>query len=280
MSQRLLEINQQIVCQNNLIDYEKVRQDVKLILKQDGHDEYGHIGPILVRLAWHSAGTYSKFDQSGGSNGATMRFQKELSDPENNGLQVAQKYLEQIKQKHPAISYSDLWILASYVALEDMGLPRIEFIPGRKDAQDDAKCPPQGRLPDPSKDRVNMRQVFYRMGFNDQEIVALVGGGHTLGKCHKEYTGYEGPWTEEPIKFSNLFFQELFNEEWIEKKWDGKKQFVDKEDKQMMLPTDLELRDDPEFRKYSLIYKEDNDRLCSDFSKAYKKLTELGFRQF
>lgn len=109
-------------------------------------------------------------------------------------------------------------MLASYVALEEMGLPKLEFIPGRKDAKDDSACPPIGRLPDGDSDKVErMREVFYRMGFNDEEMVALVGGGHGMGKCHLEFTGYEGQWTDEPSKFTNLFFEELFDEEWTPK---------------------------------------------------------------
>jgi len=88
-------------------------------------------------------------------------------------------------------------VLASYVALEDMGLDRIEFIPGRKDATSELQCPPNGRLPDPSANTCNnMKVVFSRLGFNDEEMVALIGGGHTLGKCHIESTGYDGVWTE------------------------------------------------------------------------------------
>ena len=95
------------------------------------------------------------------------------------------------------------------------------------------------------------------MGLNDREIVALVGGGHAIGKCHPDRSGFDGPWTNAPTMFSNLFFKELFNKTWTEKKWNGPKQFEDNTKKLMMLPTDLELRDDPEFRKYSLMYKDD-----------------------
>ena len=77
-------------------------------------------------------------------------------------------------------------------------------------------------MPDPSKGSENIKEVFYRMGFCNKEIVVLIGGGHTLGKCHFELTGYEGVWTEEPLKFSNLFFKELLDEEWKVKEWKGK----------------------------------------------------------
>jgi len=135
-------------------------------------------------------------------------------------------------------------------------------------------------LPDASKDRKHIREVFYRMGFNDREIVALVGGGHSLGRCHGDRSGYQGPWTDEPLKFSNLFFQELFENEWKEQKWNGPKQYQDPKGQLMMLPTDLEIRDDPEFRKWAEFYKTDEKTLFKDFAGAFKKLTELGFKQF
>jgi len=83
------------------------------------------------------------------------------------------------------------------------------------------------------------------MGFNDQEIVALVGGGHALGKCHTSRSGFDGAWTNNPLDAGNLFFKELFEREWVLKEWNGPKQYVDKGTKKlMMLPTDLELKDD------------------------------------
>lgn len=119
--------------------------------------------------------------------------------------------MEPIKEKHPEITYADLWVLASYVALEFMGLPKIPFTPGRVDAADEKECPPHGRLPDASKDAKHVRDIFGRMGFTDREMVVLIAGGHGIGRCHKENSKYEGPWTNSPIGFTNLFFKELFN---------------------------------------------------------------------
>ena len=209
-----------------------------------------------------------------------MRFKPEASDGANAGLDKARAFLEVVKKKHPEITYSDLWILASYVAIEEMGGPAIEFTPGRIDAKEDKQCPPNGRLPDASKDKKHVRDVFYRMGFNDREIVALVGGGHALGKCHKDRSGYDGPWTNAPLSFSNLFFKELLDTKWTEKKWNGPKQYQDPKGRLMMLPTDIELRDDPEFRKWSELYKKDEKLFLKDFANAFKKLTELGFKTF
>merc|ERR1712137_1316529 len=101
--------------------------------------------PIMVRLAWHASGTFDKKDNSGGSDGATMRFQPEAEDPANAGLSIPRDILQLIKHKYPQLSYADLWTLAGCAAI--------------------------GRLPDASQGAQHLRDVFYRMGFNDQEIV-------------------------------------------------------------------------------------------------------------
>ena len=116
-----------------------------------------------------------------------------------------------------------------------------------------------------------------RMGFNDQEIVVLVGGGHAIGRCHTDRSGFDGPWTRAPTTISNEYFKRLFEETWVEKKWSGPKQFVDKPTgKIMMLPADLVMKTDPEFAKYSKMYYDDEDKFMKDFATAFKKLTELG----
>jgi len=258
------------------VDFGKVRGEVENILWNKQYEDQ-HIGPLLVRLAWHASGTYDKKTNTGGSNGATMRFALEANDGANAGLNHARNFLEPIKKNNPGISYADLWIYASYVAIENMGGPKINFSYGRADAVDEKACPPNGRLPDASKGRDHIRDVFGRMGFNDQEMVALIGGGHSLGRCHPHRSGFDGPWTKNPVGFGHLFFVELFDQEWIKKGWNGPQQFVDKAtSKLMMLPTDLELKDDPEFKKWSLKYKQDEKLLNKDFGNAYKKLTELG----
>ena len=175
------------------VNWNLVEKDVKAILEEADYDD-GHIGPLLVRLAWHASGTYDTKSKTGGSDGATMRFQPEAGHGANAGLIEARKRLEKIAAKHPGISISDLWIFASYVAIEDMGGPKIAFSPGRQDKPNGEHCPPNGRLPDadgrPAGGPItkpttiaHIRDIFYRMGFNDQEIVALLGA-HALGRCH------------------------------------------------------------------------------------------------
>jgi len=256
-------------------DYDKARQAVRDILDKDGYDD-GSLGPVFVRLAWHASGTFDKVSKSGGSNGATMRYIPESSDGANAGLEKARAFLEPVKQKFPGISYSDLWILAGNTAIEEMGGPKIGFTPGRSDAPDAKNIPPNGRLPDAAQGAKHVRDVFYRMGFNDQEIVALVGA-HCLGRCHTDRSGFSGPWTRAPTTFSNLFFKELLENKWEVKKWNGPKQYTDPTGELMMLPADLALRDDPEFRKHCEKYAKDEQAFFNDFAAAWQKLTEVGW---
>ena len=84
------------------------------------------------------------------------------------------------------------------------------------------------------------------MGFTDRDIVAL-SGGHTLGRCHKVRSGFDGPWTADPLKFDNSYFTNLMDLEWTPRAWDGPLQYQDPSGKFMMLPTDLALKTDPVF---------------------------------
>jgi cytochrome c peroxidase len=103
---------------------------------------------------------------------------------------VARNHLEPIKAQFPWITYSDLWTLAGVCALQEMGGPTIPWRPGRAD-KDMSACTPDGRLPDGAKGARHVRDIFYRMGFSDQEIVALCGA-HALGRCHSDRSGFKG----------------------------------------------------------------------------------------
>jgi len=256
------------------VDYGKVRAAIVDILDNEDFED-GSYGPILVRLAWHAAGTFDKESGSGGSNGATMRFSPECDHGANAGLKIARDLLEPIKKKYPNISYADLWTLAGVVAIEEMGGPKVAWSPGRTDADDSSSCPPDGRLPDASKGSSHIRDIFYRMGFNDQEIVAL-SGAHTLGRCHPDRSGFVNPWTNAPTTFSNLFFQDLRNKKWQKKKWSGPLQYEDKSGELMMLPTDMALIWDRKFRKHVDVYAKDEAKFFEDFSQAFSKLLALG----
>ncbi|KAL5332720.1 putative heme-binding peroxidase [Aspergillus crustosus] len=251
-------------------DYTAVRRDIAAQLRKPDYDD-GSAGPVFVRLAWHSAGTYDAETDTGGSNGAGMRYEAEGGDPANAGLQFGRAFLEPVKEVHPWITYSDLWTLAGAVAIEEMGGPKIPWFPGRTDHVDDSKVPPRGRLPDGAQGADHLRFIFYRMGFNDQEIVA----------------GFDGPWVNNPTRFSNQFFRLLLKMEWKAKTLEnGVSQFVyvdpeaeDHEEPLMMLPTDIALRDDDAFRPWVEKYADDKELFFDHFAKAFAKLIELGIQR-
>jgi cytochrome c peroxidase len=234
----------------------------------------------LLTIWRHAAGTYDTLTDTGGSNGAGMRYEAEGGDGANAGLQHARAFLEPVKEKHPWITYSDLWTLSSIVAIKEMGGPDIPWKGGRTDFVDDSKISPRGRLPDATQGSDHLRHIFYRMGFNDQEIVAL-SGAHSLGRCHSDRSGFEGAWVNNPTRFANQYFRLLLSENWRKKKLaNGLEQFISvdevTETELMMLPTDMALIQDKSFRQYVEIYAQDKDRFFKDFSNVFNKLLELG----
>ncbi|GFZ20539.1 ascorbate peroxidase 1 [Actinidia rufa] len=199
--------------------------------------------PLMLRLAWHSAGTYDVTTKTGGPFG-TMRYKAELGHAANNGLEIAVRLLEPIKEQFPILSFGDFYQLAGVVAVEITGGPDIPFHPGREDKPEP---PLEGRLPDATQGSDHLRDVFVKhMGLTDKDIVAL-SGGHTLGRCHKERSGFEGPWTTNPLIFDNSYFKELLTGE---------------KDGLLQLPTD-----------------KDEDAFFADYAEAHMKLSELGFAE-
>jgi catalase-peroxidase len=184
--------------------------------------DYGHYGPLFIRMAWHSAGTYRISDGRGGGGTGNQRFAPLNSWPDNTNLDKARMLLWPIKQKYgEKISWADLMILAGNCALESMGFKTCGFAGGREDLWEpesdiywgsetewlgderytgdrDLENPlgavqmgliyvnPQGPNdnPDPVASGRDIRETFGRMAMNDEETVALVAGGHTFGKCH------------------------------------------------------------------------------------------------
>ena len=274
---------------------DEVRKAVRELLRQPDYDD-GSAGPVLVRLAWHSAGTYCKETGTGGSNGAGMRYETEGGDPANAGLQHARAFLEPLKRRFPWITYADLWTLAGAEAVEAMGGPRVAWRGGRSDFEspDDRRAPPRGRLPDGAQGAEHLRHVFGRMGFDDREIVAL-SGAHNLGRCHADRSGFHGKWVNNPTRFSNQYFRLLLANDWKKTRLpNGVEQFVyvDEDDVAaaeedgeeppeglMMLPTDVALLHDPAFRPWVERYAEDKDLFFEHFAAVFAKLLELGIRR-
>ncbi|OGW30239.1 MAG: catalase/peroxidase HPI, partial [Nitrospirae bacterium GWF2_44_13] len=207
------------------LDLEALKKDLYALMT-DSQDwwpaDYGHYGPLFIRMAWHSAGTYRTGDGRGGASSGTQRFAPLNSWPDNVNLDKARRLLWPIKQKYgKKISWADLMILAGNCALESMGFKTFGFGGGREDvwepeediywgAEDtwlgdkrytgDRKLEnplaavqmgliyvnpegPNGN-PDPVASGRDVRETFARMAMNDEETVALVAGGHTFGKCH------------------------------------------------------------------------------------------------
>mmetsp|Transcript_16698 Transcript_16698/g.25927 ORF Transcript_16698/g.25927 Transcript_16698/m.25927 type:complete len:217 (-) Transcript_16698:318-968(-) len=209
-----------------------------------------------------------------------MRFKEEFSHGANAGLDKAVKKLEPLKSKFPDISYADLYTLSGVVAIETLGGPKVGWQAGRVDSMDPSDVTPDGRLPDadkgaPGKTAAHLREIFGRMGFNDQEIVAL-SGAHALGRCHADASGYVGPWTPTPTTFNNLYFTLLLQLKWEPNTATKNFQYKDPSGKLMMLPSDIVLIEDPDFKKYVEMYAADEKKFFSDFAKAFQKLEELG----
>jgi catalase-peroxidase len=250
--------------------------------------DYGHYGPFFIRMAWHSAGTYRISDGRGGAGAGTQRFAPLNSWPDNANLDKARLLLWPIKKKYgKKISWADLMILAGNCALESAGFKTFGFAGGREDVwepQEDIYWGPEAEWlgdkrysgdrelenplgavqmgliyvnpegpngkPDPIAAARDIRETFGRMAMNDEETVALIAGGHTLGKTHgaadpgkyvgrepaaasieeqslgwkNTYgtghgahtitSGLEGAWTTTPTKWSNNYFENLFGYEW------------------------------------------------------------------
>ncbi|KDO73086.1 hypothetical protein CISIN_1g024615mg [Citrus sinensis] len=155
-------------------DYKKAVEKCKRKLR--GFIAEKNCAPLMLRIAWHSAGTYDVKTKTGGPFG-TMRLAAEQAHSANNGLDIAVRLLEPFKEQFPTISYADLYQLAGVVGVEVTGGPDIPFHPGRDDK---AEPPQEGRLPDAKQGNDHLRQVFgAQMGLSDKDIVAL-SGGHTL----------------------------------------------------------------------------------------------------
>jgi catalase-peroxidase len=207
------------------LDLEAVKKDLRELMtkSQDWWPaDFGHYGPLFIRMAWHSAGTYRIGDGRGGAGSGNQRFAPINSWPDNANLDKARRLLWPIKQKYgPKISWADLMILAGNVALESMGFRTFGFAGGREDAWEPEEgtywgserewlgdkrysgdrelenplaavqmgliyVNPEGpnRNPDPLAAAKDIRETFARMAMNDEETVALIAGGHTFGKTH------------------------------------------------------------------------------------------------
>ena len=284
-------------------------EEVMLDSKDWWPADYGNYGGLFIRMAWHSAGTYRTGDGRGGTRAGQQRFAPQNSWPDNANLDKARRLLWPVKQKYgQQISWADLMILAGNVALESMGFETLGFAGGRvdvwepqsnvywgseKDWLDDKRYSEERELetplaavqmgliyvnpegpngnPDPVLAAKDIRETFGRMGMNDEETVALIAGGHTLGKTHgasagnhlgpepegadvaeqglgwkSDYesgkgkdaitSGLEVIWTPTPTRWNHMYFVSLYEHEWeLTKSPGGANQWVAKES-EMLVP--------------------------------------------
>ncbi len=209
------------------LDFDEVKADIEAVMtnpQQWWPADYGHYGPLFIRMAWHSAGTYRTIDGRAGASGGLQRLPPESSWPDNVNLDKARRLLQPVKQKYGRkLSWADLIVLAGNVALESMGFETVGFAGGRTDGfksneaiewgpEDEwettspERFDEEGGLKDPLANTVmgliyvnpegpygepdlegsakNIREEFTRMAMNDEETVALIAGGHTFGKVH------------------------------------------------------------------------------------------------
>lgn len=273
------------------LDLAEVKRDIEQVLttSQDWWPaDFGHYGGLMIRMAWHSAGTYRVHDGRGGAGAGQQRFAPLNSWPDNGNLDKARRLLWPVKQKYgQSLSWADLMVLTGNVALESMGFQTFGFAGGREDVwEPDADVywgpettwlgderytgdrelekplaavqmgliyvnpeGPNGE-PDPLAAARDIRETFGRMAMNDEETVALIAGGHTLGKTHGAAdpdtyvgaepegasleeqglgwknsfgtghgndtitSGLEVTWTRTPVQWSNDYFELLFGYEW------------------------------------------------------------------
>ena len=271
------------------LDLDAVEKDIAALMTQSQDwwpADYGNYGPFFIRMAWHSAGTYRVSDGRGGAGGGQQRFEPLNSWPDNGNLDKARRLLWPVKAKYGnKISWADLMVLAGNVAMESMGFKTLGFAGGRADdweadlvywgpetemlgsdrfhGKRKLNKPlgaihmgliyvnPEGPdgVPDPLLAANDIRESFGQMAMNDEEVVALIAGGHTFGKAHGAKkgdcngpapagetvekqgfgwknkcgtgkgadtvtSGLEGAWTTSPTQWTTQFFSNLFSFEW------------------------------------------------------------------
>ncbi|WP_053976151.1 catalase/peroxidase HPI [Mangrovimonas xylaniphaga] len=308
--------------------------------------DFGHYGGLFIRMAWHSAGTYRSADGRGGSRAGQQRFAPLNSWPDNANLDKARRLIWPIKQKYgKKISWADLMVLTGNVALEDMGFETFGFAGGREDmwepeidvywgaekewlsdekrysGERELENPlaavqmgliyvnPEGPngVPDPLLAADDIRATFGRMGMNEEETVALIAGGHTLGKAHgagpathvgadpegagieeqgfgwkSSYksgkgadaitSGLEVTWTATPTRWSHMFFFSLFENEWeLTKSPAGGHQWVAKGEPKMMVP---DAYDSEKKHKPTMFTTDLSLRMDPSFEKISRKFYE------
>ena len=327
------------------VDLEALKKDIETMMKtsQDWWPaDYGTYGPFFIRMAWHGAGTYRVSDGRGGAGGGQQRFEPLNSWPDNASLDKARRLLWPVKQKYGRkVSWADLMVLTGNVALESMGFKTYGFGGGRKDDWeadlvywgpetkylDDKRYSGDRKLenplaavqmgliyvnpegpngkPDPLAAAKDIREVFGRMAMNDEETLALIAGGHTLGKAHGAHnpakclgpepaaagveeqgfgwsnscgsgkagdaltSGLEGAWTATPVAWSAQYLTNLLTLDWVQTKSPaGATQWIPKNADSLQIVPDAH---DPSKRHAPIMFTTD---LALKFDPRYREIAE------
>jgi len=267
-------------------------------------------GPIFVRLAWHDSGTFDKnvkgeWPAAGGAIGS-IRFEPEILHGANAGLSNAVKLLEPVKKDVPAVSYADIYQMASARSIALAGGPAVDMKYGRVDATGPEQCSPEGNLPDAeagengeyggdsgtasTKDKTpfgHLRKVFYRMGFDDEGITAL-SGAHTFGRAYKNRSGLG----KEKTKFTDGSKQmradgseakytpggSSWTERWLifDNSYFTTMPDENADPELLKLSTDRTLFEDDGFRPFAEKFRDSQDAFFESYAKAHKQLSEQG----
>jgi len=328
------------------LDITQLEADMDALLvdsKECWPADSGNYGPFMVRLAWHCSGTYRNSDGVGGCGGGRLRFEPERSWPDNTNLDKARALVYPLKQKYgDALSWGDLFVLAGTRALIQSGAPLTRMCYGRIDEPngekskilDDPCTPTQGQCeephgattvgliyvnpegpngnPEPKDSVTEIRRTFGTMGHSDRATVALIGGGHTIGKAHgkcpqsagkspKEAfaegvgiweggcgtgkgldtttSGFEGTWTTKPNEWDNEFFVESLDSAgngWeVHEGLGGKNQWrPSTSDKPIFrLTSDIALLEDPSYKAIVEEFATNMTAFNIAFDEAWFKLT-------
>jgi catalase-peroxidase len=321
------------------LDYEALKNDLRKLMT-DSQDwwpaDFGHYGPQFIRMSWHAAGTYRLSDGRGGAGRGQQRFAPLNSWPDNVNIDKSRRLLWPIKQKYgQRISWADLLILTGNVALESMGFRTFGFAAGREDTWEpdlDVNWGPEttwlshrplkdfdtslgatemGLIyvnpegPNANGDPVSaaafIRETFARMAMNDEETVALIGGGHSFGKTHGAApeshkgpvpeaagleaqglgwisdfgtgsagdavgSGLEVTWTQTPAQWSNYFFENLFKFEWVQTRSPGGAIQWEAKDADAIIP---DAHDPSKMRKPTMLTTD----LSLRFDPTYEKIS-------
>lgn len=309
--------------------------------------DFGNYGPFMVRLAWHCSGSFRASDGVGGCGGGRQRFEPERSWPDNTNLDKARALLYPLKEKYGnALSWGDLFILAGTTGLRDAGAPLSQMCFGRIDDTDgvkshalgpttlqaerdpclvngDCKWPlgattvgliyvnPEGPMgnPDPPASAGNIQTTFGSMGHSARNTVALIGGGHAVGKGHGACTtgaglapneaynrtpmatpwesecaagtvtaGFEGQWTTNPLAWDNEYFTALLNNDWEKHigpggHWQWRISGETDSSSIFRLTSDIALLHDPEYLLYVRQFATDMHAFNTAFDDAWFDLT-------